>query len=163
MKSTNNRILTIAVILLLITNIALVALMVTGRNKGGKNSNGKKGDTFAMIEKELSMTPEQKKAHLQYREEYFKITKPLFDSVKMAKAAYFGLVKDSLAGDSVLTASYKKMTDLQAIIDKHTFDHFRRVRVLYSGEQQKKYDDLVQKMMQRGRRDSADREEKKEK
>jgi hypothetical protein len=60
----------------------------------------------------------------------------------------------------MLAAAYKKVTDLQSFIDRQTFDHFRRVRSLYSGEQQKKYDDLVQKMMmQKGRRDSAGRKE----
>ncbi|MBL7748201.1 MAG: hypothetical protein JNM19_12270 [Chitinophagaceae bacterium] len=155
MKSTNNRILTIAVVLLLITNIALVALVVTGKNKHDKGGQGRKGDPFEMMEKELGMTEQQKKDHLQYREEYFKVVRPLFDSVRLAKAAYFALVKDSMVNDSVMTMAYNKMTNIQTVIDKQTFDHFRRVRLLYAGEQQKKYDELVQKMMQRGKRDSA--------
>lgn len=158
MKSSANRILTIAVVFLLITNIALVAFMVFGKNKRGRGGAGKKEDPFEMIEKEIGMSPEQKKTHLQYREEYFKTIRPLFDSVRLAKAAYFGLAKDTAASDSTLQAGYKKITDLQQVIDKQTFDHFRRVRVIYSGEQQKKYDDLVQKMMlQKGRRDSVKR------
>lgn len=160
MKSTNNRILTIAVVLLLITNIALVALVVMGKNKHDKGGPGRKGDPFEMMAKELGMTEQQKKEHLQNREEYFKTVGPLFDSVRAAKSAYFALVKDSLANDSVIASGYKKMTDIQSVIDKQTFDHFRRVRALYSGEQQKKYDELVQKMMQRGRRDSAGKEAK---
>lgn len=154
----NNKILTITVILLLITNLALVAFMVFGGNKKGKGGSAKKGDPFETIEKELGMSPEQKKAHLQYRDEYFKVVRPLFDSVRMAKAAYFGLAKDSAAADSVINAAYLKLTDFQATIDKRTFEHFRRVRALYSGEQQRKYDELVQKMMtQKGRRDSSGR------
>ena len=34
------------------------------------------------------------------------------------------------------------------MIDKLTFEHFRRVRAIYTGDQQKKYDEVVQKMVQ---------------
>jgi hypothetical protein len=37
----------------------------------------------------------------------------------------------------------------QAIIDKLTVNHFRKVRALFSGEQQKKFEEFVQNMMQR--------------
>jgi periplasmic protein CpxP/Spy len=156
MKNATNKILTIAVVLLLITNIALVAFMMFGKNKPGRRGDGGKGEPFAMMEKELNMTEQQKKEHFQYREEYFKSIRPLFDSVRLAKAAYFSLVKNADINDSMLTVGYKKVIDIQTAIDRQTFDHFRRVRALYSGEQQKKYDELVQKMMaQRGKKDSS--------
>jgi periplasmic protein CpxP/Spy len=156
MKYSNNKILTIAVVLLLITNIALVALMMFGKNDKPKRGPGGKGDPFAMMEKELGMTEVQKKEHLQFREEYFKKINPLFDSVRYAKAAYFALVKDTTLADSVLVSSYNKITAMQTAIDRYTFDHFRRVRALYTPGQQLKYDSLVQKMMmQKGRRDSS--------
>ena len=64
MKSSSNKILTIAVVLLLIANIALVAFLVMGKNK--KNSwhgGGGKGDPSEMMAKELNMTEQQKKDH----------------------------------------------------------------------------------------------------
>jgi hypothetical protein len=66
MKSNNNRILTIAVVLLLIANIALVALMVTGQNRQDKNGMGRKGDPFEMMEKELNMTAEPSKTTVRF-------------------------------------------------------------------------------------------------
>jgi hypothetical protein len=148
MKSSN-KILTIAVVLLLLTNIALVAFMVLGKKKPEVKRNGGKGDPFEMMAKELNMTEQQKKEHLQYRDEYFKTVRPLFDSVRSAKVAFFALLKDTAANESVLTIANKRMSDIQFTIDKLTFEHFRRVRALYSGDQQKKYDEMVQKMMQR--------------
>jgi periplasmic protein CpxP/Spy len=148
MKS-NNKILSIAVALLLITNIALVIFMVKGKSEHqGKRSNGK-GDPFETMAKELNMTEQQKKEHLQFRDEYFKATKPLFDSVRSAKSGFFALVKEATASDSLLILSNKRISEIQFTIDKLTFEHFRRVRALYAGDQQKKYDDMVQKMMQR--------------
>jgi Spy/CpxP family protein refolding chaperone len=148
MKS-NSKILSIAVILLLITNIALVIFMVKGKDKYDGRRSGGKGDPFETMAKELNMTEQQKKEHLQFRDEYFKTSKPLFDSVRQAKSAFFTLVKDATVSDSALNVYYKRYSDIQLIIDRQTFEHIRRVRALYAGEQQKKYDEMVQKMIQR--------------
>ncbi len=148
MKS-NNKILSIAVALLLITNIALVIFMLKGKNQPDTKRSGGKGDPFENMAKELKMTEQQKKEHLQFRDEYFKIVRPLFDSVRSAKSAFFALVKDSTATDSMVNLYNRRHSDIQFTIDSLTFKHFNRVRALYTGDQQKKYDEMVQKMMQR--------------
>jgi hypothetical protein len=53
-----------------------------------------------------------------------------------------------------------RIAERQLAADKLTFEHFRRVRGLYNPDQQKKYDELVLKMIQRSgnkKRDSADK------
>lgn len=148
MKS-NNKILSIAVILLLIINIALIIFMVTWKNQHNSKRFGGKGDPFEIMAKELNMTEQQKKEHLLFRDEYFKTARPFFDSVRSAKSAFFSLIKDTAVNDSVLSVYNKRISAIQFTIDKLTFEHFRKVRALYKDDQQKKYDELVQKMMQR--------------
>jgi Spy/CpxP family protein refolding chaperone len=75
--------------------------------------------------------------------------KPLSDSIRAAKTAFFGLVKDASASDSLINAAEQKIRNLQTQADKLTFDHFRKVRNIFTPDQQKKFDDFVQKMMQR--------------
>ena len=144
MKS-NTKILSVAVVLLLLINIALVIFMLKGKNHQ-EAKRPSKGDPFEMVAKELNMTDAQRKQHLQFRDEYFKIVKPLNDSVKSAKAAYFSLIKDSTVADNTLAIYNKRISDFQSAIDKITFEHFRRVRAIYVGDQQTKYDELIQKM-----------------
>lgn len=159
MKSSN-KILTIAVVVLLLTNIALVAFMVFGKNKQeGKRPAGK-GDPFEMMVKELNMTEQQQKDYKQQKEDHFKNIKPLFDSVRAAKTAFFALIGEPEVNDSVINLYSQRVTERQAEIDKLTFAHFRRVRTLFTPEQQPKFDAFVQKMMQRGRKDSAAKKEK---
>ncbi len=155
MKNSNNKILTIAVVLLLIVNIALVAFMIQGRKKGAARHGSGKGDPSEMMAKELNMTEQQKKDHKLLKEEHFKNIKPLFDSVKAAKTAFFSLLKDSVVSDSILNTYSQRISERQAAIDKLTFAHFKRIRNLFTAEQQPKFDAFVQKMMQRGRKDSA--------
>ena len=154
MKSSNNKILTIAVILLLVTNIALVAFMVLGKDKRGGKFPGR-SSTSEMMAKELGMTEQQKKDHKQLKEDHLKNIKPLFDSIRVAKTALYALLKDSTVNDSLVNHYTSQIGENQSTIDKLTFAHFKRIRNLFTSEQQPKFDDFVQKMMQRGRRDST--------
>ena len=160
MKNSNAKILTTAVILLLLVNIALVIFIVKGRNRHYEKHSGRKGGPFEMMVKELNMTDQQQKDFQQLKDEHFKNIRPLFDSVRTAKVAFFGLIKDSNVNDSILNLYGKRITEIQSVVDNRTFAHFRSVRNLLDAGQQNKFDEFVQKMMQRqggpgGRRDST--------
>ncbi len=156
MKSAN-KILTIAVVVLLLLNVVLVVFLVRARNHHeGKRSE--RGSAFEMLAKEVNLTDQQKKDFEELKEAHFKMIRPLFDSIKAAKAAYFGLIKESQVSDSLMDVYGKRITDLQADADKMTFAHFQRVRKLFHGDQQKKFDEFVQKMVTRSKKDSIGRE-----
>ena len=159
MKNSTTRILTIAVVLLLLANIALVIFMVKGKKRSPGKRSGR-GEPFEMMVKEMNMTEEQQKEFKALKEEHFKNVRPLFDSVRAAKTAFFGLVKEPNVSDSLLNAYDQRVIDHQIKLDKLTFEHFRRVRNLFTAEQQPKFDSIIQKMMQRGRRDSSGRDKK---
>jgi protein CpxP len=101
------------------------------------------------------LTQKQKKQTTALKEEHFKTVRPLFDSVRAAKTALFGLVKEPVVSDSLLDAYNQRVIDQQTKLDKLTYQHFRKVRDLFTPEQQPKFDIYIQKMMQRGRRDST--------
>lgn len=155
MKSTNNRILSVAVILLLISNIALVFFLMKDKGRGdGKRG---KGDPSGIMAKELGMTEQQVKDHKQLKDGHFKTVRPLYDSLRAAKAAYFALIKDPAVTDSTAAVYRARINARQNEIDSMTFAHFKRVRSLFTPEQQPRFDEFVQKMMQRGRRDSTNK------
>jgi Spy/CpxP family protein refolding chaperone len=152
----NNKILTIAVVLLLVANIALVAFMLMGKKKG-KDKHSARKDPAAMMIEELNMTEQQQTEYKQLKEEHFKNVKPLFDSVRAAKTAFFALSKEANVSDSLIDVYSNRVADKRAELDKATLAHFRRIRNLFTAEQQPKFDSFMQKMMQRerGKRDSA--------
>ncbi len=156
MKSSTNKILTIAVVLLLVTNVALVAFMIMGKNKRSEKPQARK-NTSDMMAKELNMTEEQKKNHKLSKEEHLKNVKPLFDSIRLTKAALYSLLKDSTVSDATINSYCQKIGETQTAIEKLTFAHFKRKRNLFTAEQQSKYDSFVLRMMQGGRRDSTDK------
>ena len=155
MKSSTNKILTIAVILLLVTNIALVIFMVKG--KSHRDTRTTKSDAYEMMVKELGMTDQQQKDYKQLKEDHFKSIRPLFDSLRAAKSAFFSLIKDSTIADSTINSYEQQISEKQSVIDKLTFAHFKRVRNLFTPEQQPKFDEFIKKMMQQRRKDSTNK------
>lgn len=150
MKNNSTRILAIAVILLLAVNGTMLYFMLRGRGHGdmGKRPEGKGGPIEMMI-KEMGMNDQQQKDFQRLKDEHFNKMKPLADSIRAAKTAFFSLVKDDKASDSLINAYEQRIRTLQTDADKMTFSHFRTVRALFTAEQQKKFDEFVQKMMQR--------------
>ena len=69
MKNSSNKILSVAVVLLLIANIGLVIFLMNGKGRNdGKRIGGGKGDPSEMMAKELGMTEQQIKEHKQLKE-----------------------------------------------------------------------------------------------
>lgn len=149
MKNNNTRILTIAVILLLVVNIGLVYFILKGR-KGPDRREGRK-DPTEMMSKELNMTDQQQKDFKSMKEEHFKNVRPLFDSIRASKTAFFSLIRDPNVTDSMIDAREQQVLAQQARLDKITFDHFKKVRALFTPEQLPKYDSIINKMMDRRR------------
>lgn len=159
MKNSSNKVLTIAVVVLLIINIALVILMMQGPRKGGDRMHSKGGEPFEMMVKELDMSSQQQTDYKSMKEDHMKAMRPLFDSVRAAKTAFYALIKQETS-DSLVNTYQQRIADKQAEIDKLTFAHFKRVRGLFTPAQQPKFDEFLQKMMQR-KKDSASKKERK--
>jgi len=159
MKNPNNRILSIAVLLLLIANVVLVFMLVKGKGlKPGSRSG--KGEPFEMMAKELKMTEQQKNDYKLLREEHQKAVKPLFDSLRAAKTAFYGLMKLDSVNDSLVNIYSLQIGEKQMAVDKAMFTHFKQVRTLFTSDQLPQYDSFMKKMMQRGRRDSLIKKDK---
>jgi Spy/CpxP family protein refolding chaperone len=143
-----NKILTIAVALLLLVNVAMLVLLLKGsRHKGGRQ--GKKGNPMEMMAKELNMTEQQQADFKKLKEAHFNNINPLFDSIRALKKSLFEQMRKEEVSDSTVAAYSDLIAEQQAMIDKTTVKHFRTVRAIFSGDQQKKYDEFVEKMMQR--------------
>jgi len=133
--------------LLLVVNVAMLIFML--KSRGHRDMKNRKGGAFEMMVKELNMTGQQQTDFKKLKEDHFKVIGPVFDSVKTLKKSLFGLVKEENLNDSLVNKYSALIAEQQAVIDKLTINHFRKVRALFSGDQQKKFEDFVQKMMQR--------------
>lgn len=154
MKNTTNKFLSIAVLLLLAANIALVAIMFFGKDKKPAEKGGGKA-AFEKIVKDMEMTEEQKNKYNSMREAHFSRVRPLFDSIRAIRQALFGLMKEPVVNDSVVKLYTNKISEKQTEADTLTLNHFRNVRSFLNEGQREKYDAFVQRMMQRSKKDSS--------
>jgi hypothetical protein len=151
----NNKILSFAVVLLLLVNIALVIFMVKGKKRAPHRKDGR--EPFEMMVKELEMTDQQQTDYKSQKDDHFKSLRPVVDSLRSARTVYFDLVKDPAFNDSLADKYNKIILDQQATINKMTLAHFRSVRNIFTPVQQPKFDDFLKKMVQRKRDSSAKR------
>ncbi len=154
MKINSTRILTIAVIVLLLANIAMVFFIMKER-KGVDHKDGRR-DPMEMMMKELNMTDSQQASFKAMKDEHFKNVRPLFDSMRAAKNNFFSLMRNASTSDSDIKVAEQKSLDQQRKVDMMTFEHFKKVRSLFTAEQLPKYDSLINKMMDRRRGSSRD-------
>jgi len=155
MKNSTTRILTIAVILLLLVNGTMLYFMLNKR--GGDKRPDRRGGMESVMAKELNMSEQQQADYKKMKEEHFNSVRPLFDSLRVAKQAFFNLAKDSVANDSLAEVYSNKVASIQKMADKQMLEHFRKVRNMFSGDQQKKFDEFMAKMMQGRKRDSSNK------
>src|ERR1700741_341444 len=127
----SNKFLTIAVILLLLVNVAMLVFMLKGKKRGDKRQGGK--DPFGIMVKELKMTESQQTQFKQMKEEHFGAIRPMFDSIRALKKSLFNLVKEENINDSLVNRHSVLIAEQQAIVDKTTINHFRKVRALFTG------------------------------
>ncbi len=151
-----NKILAIAVIVLLAVNVGLLFLIWKGKGSGQKGQQSNSNNALETMARELNMTESQKNNYQALRDQHFTNVRPLYDSVREARKDFLKMIQSPVVQDSSINNYSRRIADKQAVIDRMTLDHFRKVRGLFSGDQQKKYDDFIQKIMLR-RRDSTNR------
>lgn len=146
MKSSN-KMLTAAVVLLLLINVLLVSIMLWRKNNTSFDRD--KGNPMDAIAKELGLTEQQKNDFKKLKDDHFTTVKPLFDSIRTLKKSMFELMRNENVTDSAVTKLSYLIAEQQAKIDIDAVKNFREVRAIFTAEQQIKYDSLIGKMMKR--------------
>ena len=157
MSNASPKTLTIAVLLLLIINTALVVFLVIGLKDKSSKTSYTRPDNFELMAKELNLLEDQKAQHKLLREEHFKNVKLYYDSIRAAKTALYARIADTTVSNTDFEAYDAKASNWYSTINRMTFEHFKKVRNLLRPDQQEGYDKFIQKMMQRSRRDSTRR------
>lgn len=149
MRTNNNRLLTALVVVLLIANTVTMVLYWMDR-QGAKPRNmgpGRGERNVAYLIRVLDLDSLQQQQLKLLVEEHVSQTKPLRDSMRDMKDAFFDLVQlpepDSLQADMLLT----KMSATQKQIDLYTLAHFKKIRAMCSKEQQAKMDGVLKDVL----------------
>ncbi len=155
MSQTSSKYVTIGVLILLLLNTGLVIFLVVDRNRSHSYSARTRSDLAAQMAKELNMTAAQREQHLQFRENFYKETRPFYDSIRRTRVELFSSIGNTQQSDSLLVQCNEKINHWQNQINTMTLAYLQRVRGMLNESQQKGYDQFVLRVMQRSRRDSS--------
>ena len=151
-NSTNNRWLTIVTLFLLTANMVTLALLWThhrGNDKGDDKLPPPNGQVFQFITNELKLDSLQQQAYSKLREEHQAGLRPIQDSIRKTKDAFFALLQQPNVDDATLQAAAKKTSDTEQQLEMLTFRHFQKLRAICNADQQKKFDTIIQDVLRR--------------
>ena len=161
MTSPRNKGLLLIITVLLISNLALVAYLVFGKQPPKRSSRPGREEFVNFFKKEVGFTDEQAAKFQQLSTEHFEKLRPIMSDVRKAKDSMFSLMRqDEFPSDSVLQKAAESIAQKQKLQELQSFTHFRKVRELCTEEQKPKFDSLIRKMINRSFGRGPDRNKK---
>jgi len=152
---TNNPLLSIITLLLLTANIVTLALLWTHKTAEKERREmqpppaGGGGQVFEFVSNKLKLDSAQREAYKKFRDEHQAGQKPLQDSIRKAKDAFFTLLRQANAPDSLIMADSRKTSEAEQQLEILTFRHFQKLRAICNADQQKKFDEIIQDVLRR--------------
>lgn len=165
MKETfaRNKVLSLLVLVLLLTNILLVVFFVWMKPapKPPFKHDGR-GDVMQILEKEVGFSPQQMDEYKKLKDQHWDKMKPYFGEMRAARNNFYNLLNQTSVPDSVINRLADSVAAKQKQMDLQTFRHFSQVKAICTPEQQPRFDSLVQQVIKRmgGRKPREDRQDK---
>ena len=147
----NYRWLSILSIFLLVANAITLTLLWTNKKYAGNPFQGPPphGQAFNYIIKELKFDEHQVEEYKLLRNLHHQHQRPLADSLKLVKDAFYDLLKQPLANDSSIIDLNSKAAALQQQLELEKFYHFQKLRSICTPVQQLKFDAIIDQVIQR--------------
>ena len=147
--------LTLLVVILLLTNIITLAFFWSMKpphhdfppNSAKPGERERRMGMFMV--NEMKFDKQQENTYWKLRDSMIAHQRPLMDSIRNAKKAFFDLLKVPSPSDSAVTAANGHVAELQQQLDMLTFRHFQQVRTLCKPEQLQKFDTVIKEIVYR--------------
>ena len=146
-----NKVLTWLVVLLMLFNTASIAMFWLGRTKprrASEETEQPRGKPQDFLVKELNLDTVQQVQLEILTNEHRVAIKEFHEAIKDAKQNFFNLLKEQNTPDSIKQTAAAGISRITEKIDLLTFAHFKKVRALCNVEQQKKFDKIIQQIIE---------------
>lgn len=163
--TSRNKNLIFIIAVLLLTNIAVLGYFLWFKKPVQKQHTERRGMMIEALQKEVGFTENQMEEYKKLKDLQKETVRPMFDEMRKAKEGLFRLIADSTVSDSAIQAAGNAIAQQQKALDLETLNHFKKVRLLCSTDEQRtKYDSAVLQMfrkMGKPRNNEQKKEEKK--
>ena len=151
--SKNNKILLLIIGILLITNIAIIALLFTSEDSD--NHKEYKSPMTSYLQKEIKFSDSQMKTYEALQTTHSASMKKFFDSLRAEKINVYKQLGTKSFDDSAMQLAVMYASNKQLSMEAMMLNHVKRIRNICTPEQQLVFDTGFYKVMVRGRRDSS--------
>jgi hypothetical protein len=139
-----NNLLTWVVLVLVIANLVILTIFLSGRGNGHPGPPEQASD---FIVRELKFTEDQQKSYMELVSEHRTMAAGARENIRKAKNNFFELLQSAEVNDSLKQAALKTIGKQTEDLDLITFDHFKKVRDLCTPDQQKKFDSIINQVL----------------
>jgi hypothetical protein len=140
----------VIIILLLLTNIGMLAFFLWPKLGSDANREGaKSGGMVETLKNDVGFDSVQVKEIVRLRESHWKKMKPLFEDLQNTKNDFYLLLKSPETPDSVVFKAASLIGEKQRVVDLQMFQHFKNSRLVCRPDQRPKYDSVVQIIIKR--------------
>jgi len=149
---STNRWIAIIAFLLITANIVSLVYLWTSRRQHDRQERKMpppNGQAFEFLSRELKLDSSQRSRYAKLRDEHQAAARPISDSIRKMKDAFFALLGQENIADSVVVAKSRLIGSLEEQLDLVTFRHFQQVRRICNADQQKQFDNLIQDVLHR--------------
>lgn len=148
--SNKNRPLILLIIILLLTNIAVVAYFLWPSKQIGQVSSEK--NRYKLLEplkNEVGFSDSQLDGYKKIKDSRFQGIKSKVEDLRKAKTNFYLLLSMKDTNDSLLNIYSDSIGYRQKLLDMETYHHFKALRSLCTPGQEAKYDTMVQHIVRR--------------
>lgn len=144
MTPSKNKILIWAVIFLMIANVAVLATIWIMHNK----QKPQRGTPSDYLVKELGLNDEQQNKLHALAKQHHEQSEQIKEQIKNARHDLFKLLQQPNVDDSAKKIAADNVAKNLEQLDLLTFDHFKQVRAICNPQQQKKFDEIIEDVLQ---------------
>ena len=136
------------IVLLLVTNIAMLVYFVLNKRHHERGDRDKSKPGFEnVLQKEVGFNEQQVAQFKTLKETHWAAAKRQMEDMKQLKLSLFNLTKEQNTPDSTVNRLADSIAGLQKQIELNSFQHFKATRQICTPEQQSAYDSLMTKII----------------
>jgi predicted RND superfamily exporter protein len=149
MSKTKYKWMVFLVLVLLTSNMVLAFFLFFSNDKKEKNKDNQEERAMA-IYKEIGLDSNQIVVFKKEKDDYFNSMRPIWNENRKTKDSLYKKL-DLNSSDSNVQSLLDQISDLDHYSDSFTFDHFSKLRTRLKFEQQKRFDTVIPKLVNRPR------------
>ncbi len=142
-NTSKNKLLTWLVVLLLLANAITITLFWMGKARHPQQPNGTPQE---FLVQQLKLDSKQQEQLQVLVKEHQQSAALLRKKIRESKEAFFDLLHQPVITDSVKQAAANTASKNTEALDLLTFNHFKKIRLLCTAEQQKKFDQIIREV-----------------